>query len=61
MEAAKERRSSSLLPQLSYETFDTFFEAKKQQQNTHMRLIFTATAHTNLYILQIFKKKHTYN
>ena len=49
MEAAKERRSSSLLPPLSYETFYTFFEAKKQQ-NTHIRLIFTATAHTNLYI-----------
>ena len=46
MEAAKERRSSSLLPPLSYETFDTFFEAKKQQ-NAHIRLIFT--------------KKHTYN
>ena len=48
MEAAKERRSSSLLPPLSYETFDTFFEAKKQQ-NAHIRPIFTATAHTNLY------------
>ena len=43
MEAAKERRSSSLLSPLSYETFDTVFEAKKQQ-NTHIRLIFTATA-----------------
>ena len=60
MEAAKERRSSSLLPPLSYETFDTFFEAKKQQ-NTHMRLIFTATAHTNLYIRQKFTQKHTCN
>ena len=60
MEAAKERRSSSLLPSLSYETFDTFFAAKKQQ-NTHIRLIFTAAAHTNLYIRQIFTKKHTYN
>ena len=60
MEAAKERRSSSLLPPLSYKTFDTFFEAKKQQ-NTRMRLIFTATAHTNLYIRQIFTKKQTYN
>ena len=60
MEAAKERRSSSLLPSLSYETFDTFFEAKKQQ-NTHIRLIFRAAAHTNLYIRQIFTKQHTYN
>ena len=58
MEAAKERRSSSLLPPLSYETFGNFFEAKKQQ-NTHIRLIFTATAHTYLYIQQIFTKNHT--
>ena len=61
MEAAKERSSSSLLPPLIYETFDTFFEAKKTTKHTHMRLIFTATAHTNLYILQIFTKKHTYS
>ena len=47
MEAVKERRSSSLLPPLSYETFDTFFEAKKTKQNTHIR--------------QVFTKKHTYN
>ena len=60
MKAAKERRSSSLLPPLSYETFDIFFEAEKLQ-NTHMRLIFTATDHQNLYIRQIFTKKHTYN
>ena len=57
MEAAKERRSPSLLPPLTYETFNTFFEAKKQQ-NTHIRVIFTATAHTHLYIRQIFTKKH---
>ena len=49
MEAAKERSSSSLPPPLSYETFNTFFEAKKQQ-NTHTRLIFTTTAHTQLHI-----------
>ena len=60
MEAAKERRSSSLLPSLSYETFYTFFAAKKQQ-NTHIRLIFTATAHTKIYVRQILTKKHTYN
>ena len=56
MEAAKERRSSRLLPPLNYETFNTFFEAKKKQQRTHIRLIFTTTAHTHLYIRQIFTK-----
>ena len=60
MEAAKERRSSSLLPPLSYETFHTFFEAKKQE-NTLLRLTFTATEHINLYTRQTFTKKHTYN
>ena len=55
MEAAKERRSPSLLPPLNYETLNTFFEAKKQQ-HTHIRLIFTTTAHAHLYMRQIFTK-----
>ena len=45
----------SLQPPLSYETFNTFFEAKKQQHK-YIRLIFTTTAHTHLYIRQIFTK-----
>ena len=58
MEEAKQRRSSSLLPPLSYETFNAFFEAKKKT-HTHTRRIFTATAHTHLYTRQIFTKDHT--
>ena len=42
MEAAKERRLSSLLPPLSYETFDTFFEAKKKTtKHTHATNIYS--------------------
>ena len=46
MEAAKERRSSSLLPPLSYETFDTFFEAKKTtKQHAHTNNIYSYAQH----------------
>ena len=58
MEAAKERRSSSLLPPLNYKTFNTFFEVKETTQHTHT-LIFTTTAHTHLYIRQILYLQKT--
>ena len=61
MEAAKERRSSSLLPPLSYETFDTFFEAKKTTKHTHATNIYSYSTYKPINITNIYKKKHTYN
>ena len=58
MEAAKERRSSSLLPPLSNETFDTFFEAKKQQ-NTHTSNIYSYSTYKPIHTTNIYKK-HTH-
>ena len=57
MEAAKERRSFGLLPPLSYETFDTFFEAKKQQ-NTHTTNIYSYSTYKHIRTTNIYKKTH---
>ena len=55
MEAAKERRSSSLLPPLSYETFNAFFEAKK---NTHTTNTYSYSTYTPIHTTNIYKKTH---
>ena len=60
MEAAKERRSSSLLPPLSYKTFNAFFEAKKQKKTKHAHPtnIYSYSTYTPTHTTNIYKKPH---